>query len=516
MGIVSDLLNAQRRPASQSRRLTEAVDAALDAPILNPDISAAEAVDAAEAAFRHTTREINEERVSRPAAPETHVSSFGDDAREDLGFDDAELATESNLSSDDHFLPGGSLESDAGEVSDPGVDDAQAPPLGHPAAGSYAYGRYYSPEQSAADDAPAESENFDETEGDGSTAEEDFDETDELEEFPAEEEASVADPHGEDVTAPPANPADAATDPRIPIPHFEPSPLDNFVELAPGFVAPAAAVPPAAPGNKPAPVPSAQSTAPANDPFDDLEPDEELSFAGRMRQSTGSAMSRLRGGEGSRARWLLAGAAAVLAIVLVAIFSLSGGRGEAPVPAGTVAAPPAQTENPSAAPTAAPLVPKFVSASCVGDTDAVSLFAGEKSRAWVCGRSNGLDGSVLNITFNAPVVVTEITLVPGFNYVAPDGRDEWDRHRQVTGVTWRMGGQSFPQTINPTRTGTTMKFPSVITQEMSMTITASTRPAKGAGSGGIGKPSSDNSADVDETTAISSIVITGYPVDPGS
>ena len=213
---------------------------------------------------------------------------------------------------------------------------------------------------------------------------------------------------------------------------------------------------------------------------------------------------------------MLAGAAAAVLVGGAAVFSLSGGRGDAPVPAGVaVAPPPAQTENPDAEPSTGALAPATVSGKCVGDSDAVAPFAGEKSRAWVCGRANGLDGAVLNITFNKPVVITAITVVPGFNYVAPDGSDEWDRHRLVTGVTWRMGGKSFPQTINPTRTGVTTKFPSVITQEMSLTITSSTRPAKTAAVPGIGAAGTDADA-VDDTTAISSIVITGHPVDPAS
>jgi hypothetical protein len=498
VGIVSDLLHAQRRSSSQeSRRLTEALDGALDAQIDNPDVSAVAVVDAAAAALQRTTREINAGKTVKRQVSEEQVVAFGDDAQQDPGYEDAEPSTASDLRTDAHFLPETPTDSDSGEDSDPSADDVA--PLGHPAAGGYAYGRYNFPDQDD-DDAPVESDDFDDT-GEVDPA--------------AGELPLAADSSAEAVAALTVNPAESVTDPHIPIPHFEPSPLDNFVELDPGFVPPTVS-PPAAPPVTAVPTPSDRATTPDGDPFDDLEPDDELSFAERVRESLGAALRRVGSGDGRRTRWLVGGAIAALALVIVGIVSLSGNRGEAPVPAGTVAAPPAQTENPSAAPTAAPLVPKFVSASCVGDTDAVSLFAGEKSRAWVCGRSNGLDGSVLNITFNAPVVVTEITLVPGFNYVAPDGRDEWDRHRQVTGVTWRMGGQSFPQTINPTRTGTTMKFPSVITQEMSMTITASTRPAKGAGSGGIGKPSSDNSADVDETTAISSIVITGYPVDPGS
>lgn len=510
MGIVSDLLNAQGRSSPQeSRRLTEALDKSLDAPISNPDISAVEAVDAAADALRRTSKAIVEEKTPRPAVPEDHPDAFGD-GLEGPNFDDAEPSAVPDLRNDKHFLPGPEAASDSGgeSVTDDG-DEAQAQEqgeeqeeeqaMGHPAAGGYAYGRF-NLSGPGGDDPPAEPQKFDDTD--------DGDSTD-------PENAPSGEPAAADVTDPPASSTEAVTDPQIPIRRHDPSLLDDLDARVPGFAAPAAP-PAAAPAHTPDPAPSSKATPPEEDPFGDLEADPEPSFAERAREAVGSAMASLRGDGGrSRAGWLLAGAAGVLAIVLIAIFSLSGGRGKAPEPAGTVAAPPAQTENPSATPTAEPLVPATVSASCVGDSDAVAPFAGEKSRAWVCGRANGLDGAVLNITFNKPVVVTEITVVPGFNYVAPDGRDEWDRHRQLTGVTWRMGSKMFPQTINPTRTGSTMKFPSVITQEMSMTITASTRPPKGTAAG-IGKPGGDNTADVDATTAVSSIVISGYPVDPGS
>jgi len=490
VGIVSNLLHAQRRSSSQSRRLTEAVDEALDAPIQNPDISAAEAVDAAAAAFQRTAREINAEKSAKRQVSEEQVKQFVE-AEEDSGFEDEKLPTEPDPRNDEHFAPGMSTESEVGVEAISGAypsaveGDAEVS-TGHPAASGDA--RYESPKQEADED------QLHPQRGDG--ADDNEEERSDREDGGHENDKEAVDEDAQDASS------EDATNPNIPITQ---NPFDDAKELPPRFGAPV---------NKPAPTPSSQATAPADTPFDDLEPDEEPSFAERMRESLSAAFRR-GGEEGRRGVWL-AGAAGAVAVAIAGIFSLSGHRGEAPEPAGTVAAPPAQTENPSVAPSAAPLVPATVSASCVGDSDAVAPFAGEKSRAWVCGRAYGLDGSVLNITFNKPVVVTEITVVPGFNYVAPDGRDEWDRHRQVTGVTWRMGAKAFPQTINPTRTGSTMKFPSVITQEMSMTITASTRPPKSPGADGIGKPSSDNSADVDGTTAISSVVITGYPVDPGS
>jgi hypothetical protein len=146
----------------------------------------------------------------------------------------------------------------------------------------------------------------------------------------------------------------------------------------------------------------------------------------------------------------------------------------------------------------------------------VAPFSGDRTRAWVCKRINGLDLNVLNISFSCPVVITSVTVVPGFAYVAPDGRDEWVRHRLTTGISWRMGGSIYPQAIVPTRTGVTMNVPSVVTQQMSATITSSMRPPMGESATDDFGSKNDEAAKVDEYTAISKIVIHGYPVDPGS
>lgn len=496
MGIVSNLLNAQRRSSTEeSRRLTAAVDAALDIPLRNPDASPTDVVEAADAAYQLTVREIAVEKNPRPVRSDTHLNMFGDEPEPEVPeISDAEPLDGPQPRSDNHFL----LVQD----EEPGSAPDDDPPWDTSGDGVHISGR--GPLAAAPSDVLDDGLDDDDDEQAG-----DYDEVFE----PADDDDSDADEDtldDEDVTTP------------APVPAGIPSPTDRYVGVASPWgdaaeldpVRPAAsAADPGDPTPAPTPAPSPRATPPPAPPFDDLEPDTEPSFAQRMRESVESTLSRIRGGGGPRMKWIAAGAAAIALIAAAAVFSLSGIRGEPPQPAGTVALPPAQTDNPEPARTEAPLVPATVSGKCVGDSDAVAPFAGEKSRAWVCGRANGLDGAVLNITFNKPVVITAITMVPGFNYVAPDGSDEWTRHRLVTGVTWRMGGKVFPQSINPTRTGVTMKFPSVITQEMSMTITASAPPPKGTVTNGIGS-AGDSAVDPDATTAVSSIVITGYPVDP--
>ncbi|WP_043367853.1 hypothetical protein [Mycolicibacterium conceptionense] len=266
------------------------------------------------------------------------------------------------------------------------------------------------------------------------------------------------------------------------------------------------------------PAPSWDATEPPDD-MNEPTRDPETPLKERISQQ----LQRVR--EGSwRKRLLLVAGAAVTVLVLVAVFvaSIAGNRGEPPQPAGQVAAPPLQSENPEPEPVDEVLVPAKVSASCGNDSDAVAPFAADKTRAWVCLRIDGLDLNVLNITFNAEVVITSICLVPGWDYVAPDGRDEWARHRLVTAVTWRMGGQAFPQEINPTRPGVCKQFPTdppISTREMSMTITASTRPPLGkdqvsSGIGGADNP--DSVENIDKTSAVGSIVINGHKRNAGS
>ncbi|KMV17655.1 hypothetical protein ACT17_15400 [Mycolicibacterium conceptionense] len=302
------------------------------------------------------------------------------------------------------------------------------------------------------------------------------------------------------------------------------SPWDDAEELVPTEMAqeavdePATATGAAAPV-EPEPVPASTATEPPKE-MPSPQPQPEPSIVERAREAL--SPSRLREkvtAPGRGFKYIGVGVGALLLAIVVVLSFMGGGRGKPPEAADKVSPPPAAIDNTEENKADQTLVPATVSASCGNDSDAVAPFVEDKTRAWVCKRINGLDLNVLNITFDKPVVITSITIVPGFNYTAPDGRDEWSRHRLVTSVSWRMGGKVYPQNIAPTRTGVTEKFPSVITQEMSMTITASTRPqiGKDSTSGSIGGQGKGTDPKViDETTAVSKIVITGHPVDPGA
>lgn len=349
-----------------------------------------------------------------------------------------------------------------------------------------------------------------------------------------EEPAAAVEDGSQDAPAESPDPAGAAADadqapvssaPASPYSWDRPaSPWDDAEELVPTEMAqeavdePATATGAVAPVD-PEPAPASTATEPPKE-MPSPQPQAEPSIVERAREAL--SPSRLREkvtAPGRGFKYIGVGVGALLLVIVVVLSFMGGGRGKPPEAADKVSPPPAAIDNTEENKADQTLVPATVSASCGNDSDAVAPFVEDKTRAWVCKRINGLDLNVLNITFDKPVVITSITIVPGFNYTAPDGRDEWSRHRLVTSVSWRMGGKVYPQNIAPTRTGVTEKFPSVITQEMSMTITASTRPQIGKDStsgsiGGQGKATDPKV--IDETTAVSKIVITGHPVDPGA
>lgn len=153
------------------------------------------------------------------------------------------------------------------------------------------------------------------------------------------------------------------------------------------------------------------------------------------------------------------------------------------------------------------LAPSGVSARCPdGSTDARLAFSSDKSKAWICKRALGIDGAVLEMTFPHPVVVTDVSLVPGFDYIEPSGIDRWVEHRVVTRVQWTIGDQRFIQEINPSRAGANIAIPSVETQRISMTVMQTAAPTGGGANRGF---NFGGSGKQDESFAVSSIRITG-------
>lgn len=528
MSIASALLNAQRRPEAEARRFTDAVATALAASDEIPDASAF--LSATEILDR-VNEEIAEEKAPRTAAPAPgHVEQFDDHAPETFDDDGGVPLLSSTHRSDARYLlegtadtghaglepfdgnaaaGGGSMVEVDGDADttgrsvseEPDVSVAEEVPWGDSAPEPAADNALESGsgQVPTGEQAPRENEttSLDAVLGQESAAE--FDDA-----TAGSENGAPEAPQWEWSSGPPA--AQSA------------SPWGNAQELVASLPAPAVAPKtdePVRDVTEDVPAPSARATEPPS-VFDEPEPEAEPSLVSRVGEALSDRWRQLRVDPKGSAKKIGLAVAGFLLVLVVALSFMGGGRGKPPDPADTVAPPP-QAENTAPPTKEVTLVPATVSTSCGNDSDAVAPFSGDKTRAWKCDRIDGLDLNVLNVTFNKPVVITSITIVPGFNYIAPDGRDEWPRHRVVTDVSWRMGGGLYPQEhIAPTRTGVTQKFPDVRTLMMSMTITGSARPPVGKvsnkGSFGDANDALDPKK-VDETTAVSKIVITGYPVE---
>lgn len=65
-------------------------------------------------------------------------------------------------------------------------------------------------------------------------------------------------------------------------------------------------------------------------------------------------------------------------------------------------------------------------------SDANRAFDGDLNTAWVCTRVNNKDGQALQVDFGRQVTVGQIRVIGGFDATAPDGTDQWSKHRIVT------------------------------------------------------------------------------------
>lgn len=313
-------------------------------------------------------------------------------------------------------------------------------------------------------------------------------------------------------------PAPSAPQPA-PTPAPAPDPTPSWASYSP--VAPVAAVDPDAAGGP----------ALYGDDEDTADDDGGVKFKGAS--SLSGLMDKPKEIFEKHPTWkrpaLFGGIGLVVALVVMFMFGGSPAT-ETPKPPPPPVAQ--ETTDPQADKQVITLMPKAVSAMCGPGSSGPSLvFSKDPKDAWVCVRSNGIDGEIMNIKFAATVIVKSVTIMPGWNYVAPNGTDNWDAHRLVTQILWRLGGQQFIQKINPTRAGSTFTFPGngVATSEMSLTIQKTERPSatavqggegvnggQGTDSGGgilppppVGGDHAPKDDDVDKTVAIGKITITG-------
>jgi hypothetical protein len=59
-------------------------------------------------------------------------------------------------------------------------------------------------------------------------------------------------------------------------------------------------------------------------------------------------------------------------------------------------------------------------------------FDGDLNTAWICARAKNKDGQILQVSFGRQVTITQIRAIGGFDATAPDGTDQWSKHRIIT------------------------------------------------------------------------------------
>jgi hypothetical protein len=137
------------------------------------------------------------------------------------------------------------------------------------------------------------------------------------------------------------------------------------------------------------------------------------------------------------------GFAAATATATIAVTAILLGMRAEPHTTGETTSPTTQISVLPAAPDPAATdaggdapIPYTASASCLPGSTAAQAVAGEDpSRAWVCVRG-GVDGQVLTLDLGRTMVITAVSITPGWVGADASGTDQWPAHRVVTRVQW--------------------------------------------------------------------------------
>jgi hypothetical protein len=137
------------------------------------------------------------------------------------------------------------------------------------------------------------------------------------------------------------------------------------------------------------------------------------------------------------------GFAAATATATIAVTTILLGMRTEPHTADQTASPTTQISVLPAPPTPAATdaggdapIPYTASASCPpGSTAAQAVAGDDPSRAWVCVRG-GVDGQVLTLDLGRTMVITAVSITPGWVGADTSGADQWSAHRVVTRVQW--------------------------------------------------------------------------------
>jgi hypothetical protein len=137
---------------------------------------------------------------------------------------------------------------------------------------------------------------------------------------------------------------------------------------------------------------------------------------------------------GTRAAVLATGAVIALVGALAGVKALTADISPPAPTAAPVTAPPPPVSQ-------APLIKDAIltgvraTDKCPRDTnyaDVNRAFDGDLNTAWVCTRATNKDGQLIQVNFGRQVTLSQIRIDGGFDAHAPDGTDQWAKHRIVT------------------------------------------------------------------------------------
>lgn len=155
-------------------------------------------------------------------------------------------------------------------------------------------------------------------------------------------------------------------------------------------------------------------------------------------------------------KWLVIGGAATLVALLVLVMILITGNKDDTQQATQPEVQANQEEQPSqqqASELPGIIQPVNVTTRCMNeDSNPASMFDPNNTTAWICQRAMGVDGVVAEIDFGKEVTVTQLSIVPGFDYLSNTGTNEWTNYRVVNRVAWQLdedGKETVIQDITP-------------------------------------------------------------------
>ena len=209
-------------------------------------------------------------------------------------------------------------------------------------------------------------------------------------------------------------------------------------------------------------------------------------------------------------KWIAIGGAAILVTLLILFgILITGNKEEEGMNPEPVQETQQTQENPQqqAAELPGVIQPVNVTTRCANeDSDPSAMFDPNKTTAWICQRAMGVDGVVAEIDFGKDVTLTQVSVVPGFDYLSNTGTNEWTNYRAVNRISWQFdesGKETVIQDITPAQGSEatkTLESP-ITTRKIYMKIMGTQKSDPAAPDPEPGSPQ--------DAFAISSVTLTG-------